>query len=384
MDRRAYLTAAGLLLAGCSDTPATDTNTSSPTNSPTATPTASPTPTSTATETPTATETSTPTQTPTQGPTEAERQIRRAANDLDATLEEYSPQNRSFLDVTATTGGFSQSAIRSHLYNAKKHLRNAKSEMTNETSDEIRTRHKRLFGVYWFFYWAAPVQKGLKAVVGDLKDFQNETYANESFQAKSTRDEITDKLDTIDDNLDKLKRDSNPEDATAPCALTEEQYREKLSQFEGERKDVKRLLDLFEELQGAISEVSTGLEAYENGNYTNASGSFYNASSTFRSYADDLNTDDYQPSFSGIVSRIICIAGAMANGCSRLDTAATAGANGNSAKRKAAEEDAREAFEECNAVFKRVTPLAEFYGVDDGQESLAGLAGRAVELLFGE
>jgi len=383
MDRRAYLAAAGLLLAGCSGTPgeetasATDTATGTSTPSPTASPTASPT--DTETESPTPTEEPTPTATP--EPSDVEIALRNAVADLDTALEEYSAPNFTFLETNARLGEFSQSSVRSPLSDAKGHLNTAEQEMDEGTPEELRTRHQRLLGVYWFFYWAGPVQTNLKDVMGDLRSVENAMYATDSFQENIARENVQEHVDEIDTNLDKLKRDSASEDATAPCALTEEQYIAKVDQFDAERGDISQLLDLFTEFGGVISNVASGLEDYNSGDYTSASATFYEASTAFAEYEESLSADDYQSPFEEFINRLSCVAGAMATGCDHLDTAATAGSNGNEAKRDAARSNAQDAFAECDIVFERVTPVAEFFGVD-GQESLGEVVSRLVSPLF--
>ncbi len=387
MDRRAYLAAAGLFLAGCSNAPETETDPTSTsasssdtsaTATPSSTETESPTPTNTETQTPT--EEPTPTATP--APSEVELELRSAVEDLDAAFEKYSAPNMTLMETNATTGKFSMSGVRADLSNAEAHLHNARQNVGDDTSEELRTRLKRLAGVHWFMYWGAPVQTQLKDAIPDLRSLENAIYANDQWDEGQAIDELREHTDAIDKNLEKLKRDSDPDDANAPCELTKEQYIAKLDQFEGERQDIDDLVDLFRDFGSVISDVESALEDYNKENYTDASAAFYDASTVFSDYEESLSTEDYRPAFSSIINRMNCIADAMATGCGHLDTAATAGSNGNSSKRKSARENARDSFEECDAVFNRVTPVANFYDVDN-QESLAGIFGQTASVLFG-
>jgi len=363
MDRRAFLAAGGLVLAGCGGTP--EDGTTSPTDTATLTETASPTETATDTPTDSPTETEEPTPTETPEPSDVELALRDAVDDLDTALEEYPAPNHSFLETNAGSGEFSQSNVRSPLSDAKSHLNTAEQEMDDDTSEELRTRHERLLGVYWFFYWAGPVQTNLKDVMGDLRSVERAMYAADSFKQRTAIDQVREHVDEIDENLEKLKRDSEAEDATAPCELTEEQYTAKVDQFDTEREDIGRLLDLMTEFGRVISDVASGFEDYNNSDYTSASATFYDASSAFAEYEESLSTDDYQSPFSGFINRMSCVAGAMATGCEHMDTAATAGSNGNDGKKESARSNARDAFDECDTVYEQVTPVAEFFDVED-------------------
>ncbi len=364
MDRRTFIAAGSVLLAGCSNSSNTDTASSTPTSTASPTSTSSPTATESPTPTQTPTETASPTQSPTPEPSEVELALEAAVEDLDAALEAWSAPNYTLLETNARTGQFSQRSVRDELDKAKKHLGEAKNEMGDETPQELNDRHKRLLGVYWFFYWGGPVQAGLKETLRDLTSVEKEVYSTDSFQRNVEIDKVEEHFKTVDENLEKLRRDSSPTDAQAPTALTEELYRSKLAQFEDERSQMESMLDLFRDFSRTMRETVSGLESYNNGNYTDASAAFYNASTAFSNFEDNLNPEDYEPSLRGIIDRLICVSSAMAPGCSDLDTAATAGSNGNDSKRDSAKENAKADFEECDVVFDHVHPLADFYGVE--------------------
>ncbi|QKY19034.1 hypothetical protein B4589_001090 [Halolamina sp. CBA1230] len=379
MDRRSYLAAAGLVLAGCSGTP-TDTATQSPTETAMSTMTATATDTATPTDTETPSPTSEPTPTATPEPSEVELQLRAAIEDLDAALDAFDPLNGTILDVTATSVPFSQQEVRNALNPAQDHLDTAADEMTAETPDELRTQHQRLTGVHWYLWWAAPAQVEIKSAAEDLLTIETAAYAGADLEMEQSAGLFEDDIDTVQTNLEKLRRDSDPEDATAPTELTEELYREKLNQFEAEIVDMEELVSFFKEFLEIVTDVETAIEDYEDRAYEEASSGFYSASSSFETQAESLNSDDYRDEFSRMIERTICVAEAMAQGCSELDVAATAGMNGNESKQETARENAKREFEQCDLVFEHMGFLAEFFDADS-RSSLAGVLGKFSALL---
>jgi len=379
MDRRSYIVGAGLFLTGCSGT---STETSEPTA--TDTRTSSSTPTLTETETPTETATPSPTDKPTVSPTpepsDLEIQLRRAIEDLDTALNEFALQNGTIYDITATSGTFSERGVRKAVENARGHLGAAEKEVSEETPEELRTQLERLTGVRWFFWWAGPAQAAVKNAGSDLRDIERAAYAADDLSLGSNIDYFKSDIDSTQTNLDKLTRDSDPEDAAAPCELTEEQYRKKVAQFEAEIADMQELVKIFQKFGRLVEQVRSGLDNYEAESYENASSTFYSASSSFEDQAESMSENDFQETFNSFVNRIICVSEAMSAGCSELDVAATAGMNGNDTKRRVAERNAEDAFEECDLIFEHMTFLAEFYDIDTSS-SLSGFIGSITTLL---
>jgi len=379
MDRRTYITAAGLVLTGCSGT-LEETETASPTSSPTSTRT--PTDTATPTETETASPTPEPTPTATPEPSEVEVQLQAAVDALDAALAEFSPKNGSILNITATSGEFSRSDVAGHLDVADEHIGNAENELSEETPSELRTQLERLTGVHWFFWWGIRAQQAIKSAARNLSKIEDAAYRGDDLELNQVSDIFEDDIRAVQTNLDRLDDDSDPEDATAPCALTEEEYREKLSQFRGEVDEMEELAGSFDDLLSAVLDVASGIEQYEDRSYDNASTEFYSASSAFEDLAESLSPDDYRSEFHNMVERAVCVSEAMAEGCSELEVAATAGANGNDTKQYGARQNAEDEFEDCDLIFEHMAFLAEFYDVDTSS-SLGDVLGTLNAILTG-
>lgn len=380
MDRRTYLTAAGVVFAGCSSSP-TETETPTSSDSPTETATPTQTPTDTPTDTPTASPTAEPTPTETPEPTQAEIQLQRAIEDLDKALDQFAPLDRPMIEVTAMSAPFSQRDVRDALDGARGHLGAAKDKMTDDTPDEVRKLHRQLTGVFWFFWWAAPVQVAIKSAASDLLTIESAAYAGNGLKLNQSKEIFLDDIDEVEANLDKLRRDSDPEDANAPCELTEEEYHEKLNQFESEADDMEELVTFFDEFLPVVSTVADAIEDYEDESYGKASSGFYSAGSSFEDRAESLSPDDYRDEFSEIVDRAVCVSEAMAAGCRELDVAATAGMNGNESKQETARENAKEEFEQCDLVFEHMGFLREFY--PERNSSIAGFFHSVSLLLTG-
>ncbi len=286
----------------------------------------------------------------------------------------------TFLETNTSTGPFPRREVREHLSAAKEHLYTAEQEMSDGTPSELRTQQQRLFGVYWFLYWSTSIQERINETPDSLESVENVMYTGNLRRVNDRRDSFEGEIESIASDIDDLEEDSDPEDATAPCELTQDQYTAKVDQFNTGVADLEAIVEELDDLRRLISDLADGLGRYNAEDYSDASTTFYEVTNSFSEFASNLDVDAYQPAYNGTLNRMSCAAEALSVGCGELETAATAGSNGNSSKQEAAEDNARDSFEECDVVFDHVTPLIEFYGVGEDQQSLATLLGKATAI----
>ena len=361
MNRRAYLSAAGLvLLAGCStsettETPAPTTAEQTTTETPTETTTAEPTTTETPTET-----TEEPTTETTEEPDRVDRILGLAVADLTdavAVFEDAAGPDGGFHDVNATTN-LSFDAVAEPLYLARGHF-NTLDQLEKTAAQQARLDSLR--GVFWFLWWTAQTHDNLRLVRVRVNNAVSRFYAGEYYRIDSQVEQATKSLVPARETLDNLLDGSNPDQLDAFDALSPDDYTRKVDSLETEISQFERFTGYLLSMRNAVNRLQRGFDEYLSEKYGDASGSFFRASLAFEDVRDALTETDPIEALVTHTEDFVCLADALAMGSDGMDEAATAGDNDIPEKQPELEDEAQEAFESCELTAERVPIVPAFF-----------------------
>ncbi|WP_411967706.1 hypothetical protein [Haloferax sp. YSSS75] len=362
MNRRAYLSAAGLVLfAGCStsettETPAPTTTEATTTETPTETTTAAP----TTTETPTETTTEEPETETTEEPDRVDRILNLAVADLtDAVtvFEDAAGPDGGFHDVnTATRLDFD--TVAEPLYLARGHFNTlGQLEKTQEQESQLTA----LQGVYWFLWWTAKTYENLGSVRIRTNNAVTRFYDGEYYRIESAVEQISDALESAENTFERILDESNPEQMDAFDVLSPDDYTRKVDDLETELAQFDRFGSLLVSMRSATERLQRGFDEYLDENYEDAMGSFFRASLAFEDVSEALAELDPIESLETYVADFACLSDALAVGSDAMDEAATAGDRDIPEKQPELEDEAQTAFESCELTAERVPMVPAFF-----------------------
>lgn len=355
MDRRAFLAAGVTLLAGCgqggdpptSPSPSPTTVSSSPTATPTATPT----------QTATPTESDTPTETVTSAPDPRDRLLDEAAGYLSESVDAYAENGRPQGHLTGVTAdvSVSKSDVRSPLHEA----RDAFSELGEmDLSGARDERLSRLRGAHWFLWWLPSTHDAVRRTYRTATDVWSDVQDRDWFSAKNSAKSIRERSSDAAAELAKIDEDSDPGDADSFDRLSPGDYEAKLDQFDAELSGARSLGEALEAMVAGFEQYESGQTGYEDADYDGAATDYFDAHRSFEDGVERLSDTEWAGVYGDVVEQALCVGEAMAAGCDLLDRAARAGEEEQTERMQSLEQDAMDAFAECDA-------LAEQFGIGE-------------------
>jgi DNA repair exonuclease SbcCD ATPase subunit len=296
MDRRSFLVAALLSVAGCGQTPSDGTPTTAPsteTETPTATRTATPTetPTATETETPTATETETPTATETP---ELSPQEERAAQELNAAIRELTQavntyagsEGGSLTDVSAATRSFPRVPVLGDLSDVDDHIEAARSRV----SARQQARFAAVVDARQFLGLCVPTQEELIAAFGEVQRGREAVDAENSDTVDSAARELRDRRRRANRQFTRITEETAAEQVSVVSALPVSEYEAKVGQFEAEIAGFGSLADFLDRFTVAIVNLNDAERFDRVEQERRARENAQAAATAFESLAADLRT----------------------------------------------------------------------------------------------
>ncbi|MFB6298852.1 MAG: hypothetical protein ABEH65_01170 [Halobacteriales archaeon] len=334
------------------------TTSATPTETRTRTSTRTRTETSTETETPPDTESPTPTETPAaEGNTDlARRAMRRADEDIEAALEKYRSYQdgaTSLLDVTASAGSFSWTAINTVLDKARDHL----DEAIRLGSNRQIERAEKLRDVVQFIKLTARAQNQLIDAVNTLEEAVDLLYNNSLTTADRERSNMMDYVETATERLNEIDEQIDPAVFEVTDTLDRTVYNEKVDQFENEIDSLEVIDGDFDTLMSAMRTFGDAVEKYQSSVYDEATSGFFSSQASFDTaesvFTDHEAADSLQPQ----VDEFVCVATAMSEGSGLMAQSAAAGDNNDTERRRERKQAAIDAFSECETVVNEVEPV---------------------------
>lgn len=357
MRRRAYLTLAAALFAGCgrSGQPS-ETTTATETTGTETTETATTTRTTATTETESTTETETTTEsTPTPDPDAA-----AALEDADAFIVDavekygsYAGEGATFLGVTAATKDFATGAITRSVADARDAL-----DAAEETGTERQRRTvERLREAATFVVSAAAAQHDLGRRYADYRVAFELVYIDE--YSDDRVEKVRDAYDAAAPSLARIAERTSTASADATSAYTGDEYERKREQVRAEVRTYELAGDHFGAFDDARESLAAAVSAYDDQRWGRAADRFGALAETYGAMASDIGDHEAPPPLDREFAVFACDVRALARGCERLEASATLRSEGKRSEAVAARDESRAAFEECGTldrldVLKRV------------------------------
>jgi uncharacterized phage infection (PIP) family protein YhgE len=299
MDRRSFVVAAVLALAGCGQSPATETSTE--TGTATATPTAAPTstPTETPTDTPTETPTETPTDTPTETPELSQREQRaataltNATRDLTQAIDAYVGEDGdSLADVSAASESFDRIRVISAISDADDHLETARDTASSR-------QQARLAGVEdarEFLRLSVDAQTALVEAYGEVERGRDGVDDEDADTVESAVRGLRDSRRSAETWITRITEQTDAEPVSAVPALPVSEYEAKVGQFEAELAGFESLGGFLDRLREAVATLNDAerfdrveQERRARENAQEAATAFDSVASELRTFAADLS-----------------------------------------------------------------------------------------------
>ncbi|KAB1192673.1 hypothetical protein GJR96_04150 [Haloferax sp. MBLA0076] len=365
MNRRAFLSASGLLfLAGCSTQDTTETTTSPPTTtqSTTETPspmTESPTP-PTETETPETTAEPTTEETTTEEPDRVDRILTLVQEDLDAAV-------RAFAGVAAPDGGFHDlnaaisfpfDDVSDSLFDARGHLGTLEQFELDQAQQRRRTQLRQ---AHWFLWWTGRTHERLNQVLLRTNNAVSRFYDAEYGRIDTQVAQIGDALDEATESFDSLLDESDASSLDAITELTPDDYTRKVDSLEAELTQFDTFGEMLLTMRNAINRLQRGFDEYLGSSYEDATETFFRAAVAFEDVSEALSDLDPIVALETPLADFVCLSDALAQGSDVLGEAATAGDLDIPERQTDKEDEARTAFESCDLVMERVPIVPAFF-----------------------
>lgn len=336
--RRRFLCLCGVVgigaLAGCSDNGnLAEEKTTAPPSTETATP--DPTPTPTETDTPTETEEETETPDSTETPEKPNPGLESIAADVAASIDAYTDSQSDtteFSDIWPTTY-INPSDTRNPLYDARD--RRDGIDRSELPSDE-QTRYDQLEGGYWFAWWLTPTHNGVYNGYKTLRSGWNDILDRNWEGAIAHWEDISGGTTNAEENLDRLKKDSESSDMDGFERLSPEDYTAKVDQLKTALADTNSLGE-------PMLTIADGFKHYDSG----GDNDYLNAEQEFSDAVETLEDRDWSAMYNSFVDDATCVADAMASGCELLDRAQQ---TNDKDRKQTFRENAQEEFDKCEIV----------------------------------
>ncbi|KAB1186938.1 MULTISPECIES: hypothetical protein [Haloferax] len=367
MNRRAYLSATGLLLlAGCSTQDTSETTTSPSTSTPESTTTASsttesPSPTTeTQTSTPEPTEEPPTTETETEAPDKADQILTLAQEDLDDGVV-------AFADLAAPDGGFQDlnatiqfpfDDVSAPLFRARGHF----GTLTQYELDERqRQRLARLEEVYWFLWWTGKTHESLNVTLSRTNNAVSRFYGEEYSRVDSAVDQITDSLEPAEESLDNLLDESSASSLDEIDELEPDDYDQKVDALEREISQFDAFADVLVSMRNGVRRLQRGFDEYLGGSYEEATETFFRAAVAFEDVSEALADVEPIEALDTYVEEFACLSDSLARGSDTLGEAATAGDLDIPERQTDKEDEAQTAFESCELTAEKIPSIPAFF-----------------------
>lgn len=302
MNRRSFVVTALLAIAGCGQTPTTETPSSTATEAPTATPTATRTPTETPTETATETPTDTPTETPTETSTETPElspREERAASALSTATRELTDAVRAYIgtsdgsltDVSAASGSFDRIQVINAIADADDHI-----ERAQDTASE--RQQARLTGVEdarEFLRLSVDAQTALVQSYEQVERGRDAVSEEQGEEVESAVRSLQDRRRRASMWVTRITEQTAADAVSVVPALPVSEYEAKLGQFEAEVAGFESLGGFLDRLAVAIETLADAdrfdrvdQERRARENAREAATAFESIASELRTFAADL------------------------------------------------------------------------------------------------
>ena len=297
MDRRSFVAAALLTVAGCGQSPTTETptatGTATETPTQTATSTATETPTETATETPTQTATETPTETATETPELSQREERAATALTNATREltqaigtYVGEDNDSLVDVSAASESFDRIQVIGDISDADNHLETARDTASSR-------QQARLAGVEdarEFLRLSVDAQTALIETYGHVERGRDAVSDENADAVESAIRSLRDSRRRAERWFTRITEQTDAEPVSVVPALPVSEYEAKVGQFEAELAGFESLREFLDRLRAAVATLSDAKRFDRVDRERRAREEAQEAATAFESVASELQT----------------------------------------------------------------------------------------------
>ncbi len=263
------------------------------------------------------------------GPKQATDELDRATDALadaaDAFVEDSAPGQPLYeakLDVD-----IDPQQVREPLYSARDYFNDAESY---ELSAQQQQRLSRLRGVYWLLWW-------LPTVHGAAQTAPSKVESNWVLTATGPGD-APGAITTLEDELDQLKADSDPEDMRAHPSLTVDEYERTLSQYQTIADELNKLVGDLREYGEARELFNEAMNQYDAEKYDEAVETFGTANADFETNAGKLQNREFEQ-VTEILDTARCYSDGMVRRSDEYQSAAQAGVDGDRTRRIVREEE---------------------------------------------
>lgn len=301
MQRRSFLIASSVILAGCNRLPSTtpspsdgtgtattqpgETATSSPTETGTATDTETESPTDT--ETPTETATDTETQTPELSDREqrAREELQRGLRELNTAVYTYAKrENGSLLDVSAATTGFPRIQVIGDIADADDSIDKARSLASQRQQPRVAAAEE----ARRFLTLAVDVQTRLIAAYGQASRARDAVVDEADGTIEKATRELRDKRRQANTPFESIQAETDATDVSIVPAIPTSDYEGKVAQFETEIDGFASLANFFDRLREAVVALNDAERFDRVESERQARESAREAATAFESLASDL------------------------------------------------------------------------------------------------